>query len=350
MSARTAVDRAVQQLGGGLVGGRVDDVQLPGLLVDDVAPQPLQEAEHADDIAGLPWPGGIQRTHRHQVQTERVGAVAVVDLLRRHGVLEALAHLAPVPGDGTAVVARSAVGVGDHVVSRHVDAPLVLVGGGEHVALVEQAGERLRRRQVAEVEQDLVPEAGVQQMEDGVLDAADVQIDPTGMVGTQVGARAHPVALGGRIDEHVVVVRVAVAQLVPARSGPLRHHVGVAAIGLFAVTQVERHLHPVGDPIERALRLGELVVGIERARRELIGVGQRQRQHLVGQDVGITGGVVDDRDRLAPVALPGEQPVTQLVGDRRLAEAAGLQPLVDRGDPIGDRRRGRRATARGSTS
>ena len=56
MSARTAVDRAVQQPGGVRVGRRVDDADLTGLLVDDVAPQPLQEAEHADDVARLPRP------------------------------------------------------------------------------------------------------------------------------------------------------------------------------------------------------------------------------------------------------------------------------------------------------
>ncbi len=96
-------------------------------------------------------------------------------------------------------------------------------------------------------------------------------------------------------------------------------------------------LDPFGDPIERALRLGELVVGVERTRGEVLGLGQRQRQHLVGQHVRVARRVVDDRDRLTPVALPGEQPVTQLVGDRRLAGAYRLQPLVDRGDALVDR-------------
>ena len=39
--------------------------------------------------------------------------------------------------------------------------------------------------------------------------------------------------------------------------------------------------------------------------------------------------VVDDRERLAPVALPAEQPVAQLVGDRRRARADRLEPLDD---------------------
>jgi hypothetical protein len=36
---------------------------------------------------------------------------------------------------------------------------------------------------VAEVEQHLVPEAGVEQVQHGVLDAADVQVDPARMSG-----------------------------------------------------------------------------------------------------------------------------------------------------------------------
>ena len=45
---------------------------------------------------------------------------------------------------------------------------------------------------MAEVEQHLVPEAGVQQVQHGVLDAADVQVDAAGIAGP---LRSHPVAL-----------------------------------------------------------------------------------------------------------------------------------------------------------
>ena len=128
-----------------------------------------------------------------------------------------------------------------------VDLALVLVGGGQHVALVEQAGVRLLRRQVTEVEQHLVPEAGVQQVQHGVLDAADVEVDATGMVGAHVGAGPGPVGLDRRVDERVLVGRVEVAQLVPARAGPLRHHVRVAAVHLRSVAEVERDLDPVGS-------------------------------------------------------------------------------------------------------
>ena len=38
-----------------------DDARLAGVLVDDVAPDPLQEAEHADDGLGLPRPAQVER-------------------------------------------------------------------------------------------------------------------------------------------------------------------------------------------------------------------------------------------------------------------------------------------------
>ena len=53
----------------------VGDPRRAGLLVDDRAPDPLQEPLRADDRPGLPRPGHVQRAHRHLVHAERVGAV-----------------------------------------------------------------------------------------------------------------------------------------------------------------------------------------------------------------------------------------------------------------------------------
>jgi hypothetical protein len=47
----------------------------------------------------------------------------------------------------------------------------------QHHALREQAGERLVDRDEAQVAHHLGPEARVQQVQDGVLDAADVLVD-----------------------------------------------------------------------------------------------------------------------------------------------------------------------------
>ena len=67
------------------------------------------------------------------------------------------------------------------------------------------------------VVEHLVPEARVEQVQHGVLDAADVEVD------------RHPVALRlRRTTARRVVVRVEEAQVVPARARPLRHGVGLA--------------------------------------------------------------------------------------------------------------------------
>ena len=112
--------------------------------------------------------------------------------------------------------------VGGHDMPRRVG-----VGVGLDVALVEQPVERLLRGHVAEVVQHLVPEAGVEQVQHGVLDAADVEVDAAGVARR---LRAHPVALDLGVDEAVLVGGVEVAQLVPARTGPLRHHVQLAPV------------------------------------------------------------------------------------------------------------------------
>jgi hypothetical protein len=63
-------------------------------------------------------------------------------------------------------------------------APGVLVAVGQDHALVEQLLERLLGEHQAAVVEHLVPEAGVEQVQHRVLDAADVEID------------RHPVLLG----------------------------------------------------------------------------------------------------------------------------------------------------------
>ena len=123
--------------------------------------------------------------------------------------------------DRLAVVAKYAPSRSTTSVGLDVDPALVGERGGQDVALVEQPVERLRRRHVAEVEQHLVPEAGVQQVQHRVLDAADVQVDAA-RIGrpSDRRLRAHPVALDLGVDERVLVGRVEVAQVVPAANRP----------------------------------------------------------------------------------------------------------------------------------
>ena len=90
-------------------------------------------------------------------------------------------------------------------------------------------------------------------------------------------------------------------------------------------------MHPLVDPRQRRLGLAARVVGVVGLRAVVGHLGQLDGQHRVGHAVGDAVLVEDDRERLAPVALPAEQPVAQLVGDRGLAQALLLQPG---GDPL----------------
>ena len=321
-----------------LVVGRGDGA---GLLVHDVAPQALQEPLRADDGTRLPRARQVQRAHRHLVDAERVGAVLLVHLVGRDDVLQRLAHLAVLALHDLAVpgVHRLAVrpGLLGHLGRGHVLPPVVDERVGLDVPLVEQLAERLERGHVPQVEQDLVPEPRVQQVQHGVLDAADVQVHAARGTGGGVVLRPHPVLLELRVDDGGAggravggVRRVEVAQVVPARPGPVGHRVGVAAVGLRAVAQVEGDVHPLVVAAQRRLGRGVPVVGLEGARRVVRHVRQVDGQQLAGDGDRSVVGVPQDRERLAPVALAAEQPVAQPVGRGALARARGGEPLDDR--------------------
>ena len=109
-----------------------------------------------------------------------------------------------------------------------------------------------------------------------------------------------------------------------------------------AVAQVQLDVDPVGQPAQRRLRRRVGVVGRERLRREVVGLGQLDRQHRFRQRDRQAGLVVDDRERLAPVALAGEQPVPQPIGNGALTAARCFSSHVD------DRSPWRAATSRPS--
>ena len=157
-----------------------------------------------------------------------------------------------------------------------------------------------------------------------MLDAADVHV---GAAADLTLTRTHPVGQVLLAGETLGVRRVGVAHLVPARARPLRHRVGLAAVALGTITQVEGDIHPFLGATQRSLgrRIG--VIRIEGARAVVADLGQLDREHLLGQGVRHTVLVPHDRERLAPVALTAEEPVTQAVGDGAVAQALGNQPL-----------------------
>src|SRR5207247_4760546 len=96
------------------------------------------------------------------------------------------------------------------------------------------------------------------------------------------------------------------------------HRVGLAPPLPAAARALDAN--PVLGRLERRLALRLVVVDLRQHYREIL-LGNR---HLAA------GRAMDDRDRAPPVALAGEAPVAQPVGDRRPGQAALFQPVDDR--------------------
>ena len=325
-----ALDGLVEQTIG-VVGQRFfGDPHVAGRLVDHQAPRPLEESLGAHHVFGRPGAGGVERTHRHLVNTQGVGAVLAADVIGRNGILERLAHFPVLAVDFLTLVEELATFFGD-LLGRDVDAPRI----GERVrldhSLVVETAVRFCRGDVSEVEQHLVPEARVQQVQHGVLHAADVEVEATGVLrSVQLGTRAHPIGLVLLGAQLFRVLRIDVAQLIPGAARPLRHHVGVARVVLETIPEIEFDMHPIGGLGQRRRRLTVSIVRVERDWRIIDHVGQLDRQHRIRDRMRRAVLVVDDGEGLAPVALPGEQPIAQFVLDRPAAGTIGLEPLDDR--------------------
>ena len=256
------------------------------LLVDEHPPHTAEKTVHALDAFRVPRLHHLERPHEHLVQAECVRAKLDENVVRIDGIAARLGHL-------LAVLAKDQ-------------------------SLVDEFVKRLGRRHLAKVEQHLVPKARVQQMQHRVLRSANIQIDPRCGI---VASRTHPVALRFVADKAVVVLRVEIAQIVPATAGPLRHGVGLS---LLAVTGLAPFL---GAGQGRVAGAGRLEIGEIRRREWQVAFAQAKVAALIP----------NDRKRLAPVALPAEQPVAQLVIHRPMAKRLLLEPSGDLGLGLGGR-------------
>ncbi len=169
----------------------------------------------------------------------------------------------------------------------------------------EQTGEGLAElgRSDAHIAQGPREEAGIEQVQDGVLDAADVLVD------------RHPTGHQLRVERPVGGPRVAEAQEVPRRIHEGVHGVGLAG-GRSAALWACRHAEGIAR--------GQ---GRDTGRLELDVVGGEHGQLVLGHRHDAVVRAVDDGDRAAPESLPRHQPVAQPVVHRSHADAFGLQPL-----------------------
>ena len=136
---------------------------------------------------------------------------------------------------------------------------------------------------MAQVEQHLVPEPRVQQVQHRVLDAADVQVDAAGVVGAVLAGRG-PIqyrSFSGS-TERFAVRRVDVAQLVPARTGPVAAWCwcrGGRSSGRRPDPARPRPSRSRGPAAATARSRAS--VRVERLRRVVVDLGQLDRQHAL---------------------------------------------------------------------
>mmetsp|Transcript_14221 Transcript_14221/g.38965 ORF Transcript_14221/g.38965 Transcript_14221/m.38965 type:complete len:879 (+) Transcript_14221:447-3083(+) len=292
-------------------------------------PHPFQKAVRALDGGVVPLQRLFGRAREHHEQAGGVGAVLVDQGLRVHAVVLGLGHGRHLVLETRAVLLQRGAGDAAALIVDHVDlvVPVVVLAAAlglveeralEHHALRQQLLEGLGHVHQLQVAHHLGPEARVQQMQDGVLDAADVLVHAAPAGDGLVGS--HPVLRAGA-DHRVVVGRVAVAHEVPGRIDEGVHRVRLA-LGRLAALRAA-HVQEAGMLVQRvAAAVGDQVLG------------QRDGQILLGHGHDAAVIAVDDRDGRAPVALAADAPVAQAPGGLLLAQALGRQQfgdLVDRG-------------------
>ena len=200
-------NRLVHERFGFGVAGDVADVVLEDVFVlrDDEAPAFGEESVDALDALGIPRFDLVEGAHEHFVESQGVGAEVADDVVGVDDVFERFRHFSGNLGELFACLFAEVFAVfGDDLVVGHECAAGVFVRQAEDHALVEELFERLFRVDEPDIVEDFVPESRVEQVQDGVFGAPDVEID------------GHPVFFVGCAKWSRVVVGVDVAQVIPA--------------------------------------------------------------------------------------------------------------------------------------
>ena len=145
-----------------------------------------------------------------------------------------------------------------------------------------------RSRNNALVIQEFMPESGIQQMQGRVLHTAIVPVD------------RQPVFKCFRTCQCLVIVRIGITQEIPGRSSPLRHCIGLTLCR--TTTAWTSRIYPVGHCCKRRFSVV--------CRHITFYFRKKQRQlALIDRHIP-TFIAVNNRNRLPPVTLTGEYPVS----------------------------------------
>ena len=262
----------------------VDDVQGTIVLIDELGAFCDQTPYTVEPLAGagqrfrVPRFGIFERSHEHFIAAQGIRAVGLNDI----------------------------VGIDDEfrITLAHLDA----VGTQDH-ALVNELLERFLHGNDPLNVEVVVPHTAVKQMTDRVFRTADIKVD------------RHPVSDQFLVREFLIVMRIDIAQEVPARAGRTRHRGGLS----FPLLAVDFDIDPVRRLLQRRSAVGRFIV---------IEFRQDQRQLIITQSDHAVVIEMNDRDRFAPVTLTREDPFTDTVVDLLLTDTAFAQPFDHRVDCV----------------
>ena len=167
---------------------------------------------------------------------------------------------------------------------------------------MEELFEGLLAGNVPFVVEEVVPESRIEQVPDEVLLAAAVKV------------HGHPVLQKFVVGKFLVIVRIAVAEEIPAR--PRRAgHGGRFALALLAFIG---YVYPFFCVFEGRVAAVRLVI---------VHFGQYKGKLAVVKEGNFAVFKVNDGQGFAPVPLAGKNPLAQLIGHRLFAAVVLFKPL-----------------------
>ena len=285
---------------------------------DRVVPDTAHETVAAFHGRIVPLQGGFGRCGEHGVQARSVGTVFFNQVLWIDAVVFRLGHgahafvidggafgqiahgLFQTRANHFAVFCQNVLDIlwPEIILAAFVGAPRINVV--QHHALCEQLGEGFVHFDQAQIAHHFGPETRIEQVQNGMLNAANVLV------------HGHPVV--STFCHHLVGMgRVAIAHEVPRRINKGVHGVGLAAprfaayrthhASMKAFVFVERIARSIGNAIKR----------------------QNHRQIFFRYGHRAVLIAMNDGDGCAPVALTADTPVTQTPSGFLLAQAFGNQ-------------------------
>ena len=189
----------------------------------------------------------------------------------------------------------------------------VAIAVSQDHARVQQLPKRFGRMHQPEVIQHLMPKPRIEQMQNGVLGSAHVQID------------RHPILFGFLGPRLPGIAGVTETKVIPATAGPLGHGIGVTQ-GLVPGLGI-RHFHPIADASQGRFKLP--------TGTKIFQLGKHHRQLRFRNEFRRAVFKVQHGKRLPPIPLPAEEPIAQFIIHGPLTLAVLRQPVAHAGLGLG---------------